>query len=165
MAAVELVRPDGGDGWLLWRAARLAALADAPEAFPAASAEWPGSGETRWRERLLDPTALKIVAAREGVPVGLVRGVIEDGSAWLHSLWVSPHLRGQGLGDRLVATVEQWAARYGATSIRLEVVPDNISAIRLYRRHGYVDSAFQGELLPGGDRQLVMEKAITSRST
>jgi ribosomal protein S18 acetylase RimI-like enzyme len=85
---------------------------------------------------VLDTTALKVVAVRDGVPAGLVRGVVEDGCAWLHSLWVSPQVRGQGLGNQLVAAVEEWAARQGATYIRLEVVPDNAPAIALYRRTG-----------------------------
>lgn len=160
MALVELLTLDGADGWSLWRAARLAALADAPTAFPGALAEWAGGGETRWRERLLDSTALKVVAVADGVPVGLVRGVAEDGSAWLHSLWIGPQVRGQGLGSRLVATVEKWAVRQGATYIRLEVVADNAPAIALYRRHGYADAGVLGELLPNGDRQMVMEKSL-----
>ena len=160
MALVELMALDRADSWPLWREARLAALADAPDAFPGASAEWADNGETRWRERLLDATALKVVAVRDRVPIGLVRGVVEDGCAWLHSLWVSPQVRGQGLGSRLVATVEEWAVRQGMTFIRLEVVPGNAPAVALYRRHGYVDTGDLGELLADGDRQLVMEKPL-----
>jgi ribosomal protein S18 acetylase RimI-like enzyme len=160
VALAELVELDRADSWVLWRAARLAALADAPDAFPGASAEWADGGETHWRERLIDPMALKIVAVRYKVAVGLVRGVVEDGCAWLHSLWVSPQVRGQGLGNRLVAAVEEWAVRQGATSIRLEVVPGNAPAVALYRRHGYVDTGDRSEPLAGGDRQLVMEKPL-----
>ena len=141
VAPVELVELDRADGWSLWQAARLAALADTPDAFPRALAEWADGGEMRWREWLLDTTALKVVAVRDGAPVGLVRGVVEDGCAWLHSLWVSPQLRDHGLGDQLVAAVEEWAARQGATCIRLGVVPGNAPAIALYRRHGYVVTA------------------------
>jgi [ribosomal protein S5]-alanine N-acetyltransferase len=159
VALVELVELDHADGWPLWRAARLAALADAPDAFPHALAERADDGEARWRERLLDTTALKVVAVRDGAPVGLVRGGVEDGCAWLYSLWVSPRVRDHGLGDQLVAAVEEWAARQGATCIRLGVVPGNAPAIALYRRHGYVDTAVPGEPLPGGDRELVMEKS------
>ena len=159
VAVVELVELDRADGWPLWRAARLAALADAPAAFPRAS-QWADGGETRWRERLLDTTALKVVAVRDAVPVGLVRGVVEDGCAWLHSLWVSPQVRGQGLGSQLVAAVEEWAARQGATYVRLEVVPGNAPAIALYRRHGYAGTGIPGELLPDGNRELVMEKSL-----
>ncbi len=160
VALVELLELDRADSWSLWRAARVAALADAPDAFPSASAGWADGGETRWRERLLDTTALKVVAVRDGVPVGLVRGVPEDGCAWLHSLWVSPQARGQGLGSQLIAAVEEWAARQGAVYARLEVVPDNAPAIALYRRLGYVDTALLGELLPDGRRELVMQKAF-----
>jgi len=164
VALVELVELDNADGWPLWRAARLAALADAPDAFPLASAEWADGGETRWRERLLDTAALKIVAVRDGLPAGLVRGVIEDGCAWLHSLWVSPQMRGQGLGGQLAAAVEAWAVRQDATCIRLEVVPGNAPAIALYRRHGYAGTEVPGELLPDGGRELVMEKSLRRQS-
>jgi len=157
---VELVELDRADGWSLWRAARLAALADAPDAFPGASAGWADGGETRWRDRLIDPTALNVVAVQEGMPVGLVRGVVEDGCAWLHSLWVSPQVRGQGLGDQLVIAVEKWAVRQGATYIRLEVVSGNAPALALYRGHGYVSTGKLGELLPDGDGQLLMEKPL-----
>ena len=160
MALAELVELDRADGWPLWRAARLAALADAPDAFPLASAEWADGGETRWRERLLDATALKVVAVRDGAPVGLVRGVLADGCAWLHSLWVSPQLRGQGLGSQLIAAVEQWAVRQGAVHIRLAVAPRNAPAIALYLRHGYLGTGALRQLPPDGERELVMEKVI-----
>jgi ribosomal protein S18 acetylase RimI-like enzyme len=149
----------GDEDWPLWRAARVAALADAADAFPRATAEWTDGGESRWRERLSDPTALKIVAVAELVPVGLVRGALEEGSAWLHSLWVSPRMRGRGLGDQLVAAVESWA-RPRASYLRLEVVASNAPAIALYRRHGYVDTAVPGESLPDGSHELVMEKTL-----
>jgi ribosomal protein S18 acetylase RimI-like enzyme len=149
----------GAEDWPLWRAARLAALADSPEAFPMAGVEWAEGGEDRWLERLLDGAALKVVAVADDAPVGLVRGVLDDGAAWLHSLWVSPSLRGHGLGDRLIEAVEEWA-RPRAGYVRLEVVPENVRAIALYRRHGYLDSEARGEPLPGGGYELVMEKAL-----
>jgi len=68
----------------------------APDAFPGASAEWADGGERRWRERLLDTTALKVVAVRDGGTGRSGPRRREDGCAWLHSLWVSPQVRGQG---------------------------------------------------------------------
>jgi ribosomal protein S18 acetylase RimI-like enzyme len=160
-SSVMLVHLRGPADWPLWRAARLAALTDAPDAFPGAAAEWPEGGESRWRERLLDPSALKIVAVHQEAPVGLVRGVLGGGSAWLHSLWVSQRLRGHGLGDQLVEAVEDWA-REQAAHVRLEVVPANAPAIRLYRRRGYIETSMRGGPLPGGGHELVMEKALGS---
>ncbi len=145
--------------WPLWRAARLAALADSPDAFPGAATEWAEGGERRWYERLLDPLALKIVAVLDGTPVGLVRAALDDGVVWLHSLWVSPDLRGRGFGDQLVGAVEAWA-QPRAAYVRLSVVPGNAPAIALYRRHGFIDSEVPGERLADGGCELVMEKAL-----
>ena len=154
-----LVTLRGAEDWPLWRAARLAALADSPDVFPGAAANWAVGGASRWRERLLDVNALKVVALGDDAPVGLVRGVVGDGSAWLHSLWVSPTFRGHGLSDQLVAAVEAWA-RPRSAYVRLEVIPENARAIALYRRHGFVDSDVRGERRPDGGYVLVMEKAL-----
>jgi ribosomal protein S18 acetylase RimI-like enzyme len=145
VAPVELVELDGAEDWPLWRASRLAALSDSPEAFPFAEAQWARGGEVRWRERLMDAAA---------------RGAVDGGRAGLHSLWVSPAVRGSALGDRLVGAVEEWAVRQGVTSVRLEVVPGNTAAIALYRRRGFVDTAVVGAPLPGGGHELVMEKPL-----
>lgn len=163
-----LVRLRQPADWALWRAARLAALTDAPDAFPGAVAEWPEGGEDRWRERLLEPEVLKVVAVHEEepwglVPLGLVRGVLDGGSAWLHSLWVSPRLRGHGLADQLVEAVEVWAREQAVQRVRLEVVTANAPAIRFYRRHGFIETTMRGGPLPGAGHELVMEKALELR--
>ncbi len=145
------------DDWPLWRELRLASFADAPEAFVEAPEEWAHGGEAAWRERLLDPDALAVVAVEEGEGVGLARSAVEDGSAWLHSLWVDPSRRGLGVAERLVEAVEEWA-RARATRITLDVVPDNARAIALYTRLGYVPGPDPGEPLPGGGNELRMVK-------
>lgn len=154
-----LVRLGADDDWPLWRGLRLAAFADAPEAFVEAPAEWEAGGEAEWRERLLDPEALAVVALEDGVGVGLARGAVEDDSAWLHSLWVDPRHRGHGIAQRLVQAVEEWA-RARSTRVTLDVVPDNAPAIALYARLGYVPSSEPGEPLPGGGNELRMVKQL-----
>lgn len=54
--------------------------------------------------------------------------------AWLHSLWVSPRLRGRGLADEVIMAIEEWA-RPRVAHVRLAVVPGNGRAIALYKRH------------------------------
>jgi ribosomal protein S18 acetylase RimI-like enzyme len=102
---------------------------------------------------------LKVVAVVDGAPVGLVRGVLENGSAWLHSLWVSPGLRGCGLGDQLIVAVEEWA-RSRAGNVRLEVVPANAPAKRSIDAMGSPTTVERGasRLLRG--YELVMRKAL-----
>ncbi|TMZ38024.1 GNAT family N-acetyltransferase, partial [Klebsiella pneumoniae] len=58
------------DEWPIWRAARLAALADAPEAFGASLADWQVAGdrEERWRARLAVAGSYHVVALLDGVP-------------------------------------------------------------------------------------------------
>lgn len=125
------------DDWPLWRAARLAALTDAPQAFTVSLADWDRGGEEQWRARLALPGAHNVVAVLDDRPVGLARGV--PGERYeLRSVWVAAEVRGQGVGDRLLTEIESWAVRSGAQALRLAVFGDNAPAIALYARHGYV---------------------------
>ncbi|MFR9673055.1 N-acetyltransferase family protein [Streptomyces sp. TR02-1] len=148
--------------WPLWREARLAALTDAPHAFTSRLADWHAGGEEQWRTRMALPGAHHVVALQEGRPVGMARGVPgQDGTGELHSLWVSPHLRGHGLGDRLVAAVVAWARASDFGVLRLAVLPGNEPARALYRRHGFVPAAEPGRLLPQDDtREQLMVRRL-----
>lgn len=156
------VRQVTADDWAVWRDVRLAALADAPYAFNSRLADWNDGGEERWRARLTLPGSYNLVAFADGRPVGVVRGVPhDDGSSELHSMWVSPEVRGRGVGDRLMSAVEEWATRSGYTTLKLAVFPDNAAAIALYLRHGYVDAGERGGLLRDGvTRELVLAKPL-----
>lgn len=57
--------------------------------------------------------------------------------AWLNSLAVDPAYRGRGIGRRLLGAAESSARRHGCHWMRLEVRPDNGSALALYRQEGY----------------------------
>ena len=72
-------------------------------------------------------------------PVGLACGVrvaVPD-ERELTGVWVSPDLRGAGVGDALVAAVRGWARDEGASRLTLEVMEGNAQAIGLYLRHGF----------------------------
>lgn len=144
------------DDWPLWRAVRLAALTDAPRAFSVSLADWDRGGEDVWRARLGMPDAHNIVALLDGEPVGVARGVPGDGGHELHSVWVSPVARGHGVANRLLAEIENWATRSGATALRLTVFPDNAPAVALYERRGYVAT---GEPVNGAG-QVTMVKSL-----
>jgi ribosomal protein S18 acetylase RimI-like enzyme len=51
---------------------------------------------------------------------------------------VSPNMRGNGVGTRLLDELKQFAGDNGYTRIRLDVVDTNPSARRLYERQGFV---------------------------
>jgi ribosomal protein S18 acetylase RimI-like enzyme len=58
-------------------------------------------------------------------------------SAEVKRMWVSPAVRGLGLGRRLLAELETQAAAYGVRVLRLETNQALAEAVALYRSAGY----------------------------
>jgi GNAT superfamily N-acetyltransferase len=55
----------------------------------------------------------------------------------LISMWVAPATRWRGIGAELIESVAAWAKAAGATTLVLDVVAANGSAISLYERMGF----------------------------
>jgi ribosomal protein S18 acetylase RimI-like enzyme len=143
MTELEVQRLAAED-WACLRAARLAALAEAPYAFAATLAQEQQLTEHAWRERA-DRGSTFAVWDGDAI-VGLATGVDRGGDWHLVGMWVAPRLRGSGAGDRLVAAVCELARLSGATAVTLWVTEVNGRARAFYRRLGFV---------PTGGRQLV----------
>ena len=109
----------------------------------------PYPGVEGWRKRLEsrahEQDQLHLLALAEGVVVG---------SAGLHSLAWTPRRRhvaglgisvaaawqGKGVGDELMRRLLEWADNWaGYLRIELSVYVDNVRAIALYRKHGFVE--------------------------
>ncbi|WP_437904724.1 GNAT family N-acetyltransferase [Sorangium sp. So ce327] len=127
------------EDWAAWRDVRLRALADAPHAFGSTLEEWENASEARWRARLELPGSRNLVAYVDGEPVGMATGAPFEGTYELISMWVAPEVRGRGVGDALVEEILRWAREQGGSELRLDVKQDNLSAISLYVRHGFID--------------------------
>jgi GNAT superfamily N-acetyltransferase len=159
-ATVIEMRVLGADDWRLWRDLRLAALADAPDAFGSRLADWQGDGdrEERWRSRLTMPGSHNLVAEVDGAPAGMASGVPAEDPAvrGLIAMWVSPAARGLGVGDALIGAVADWAKTSGASVLRLAVYEHNAAALRLYVRNGFEVASESGVerfmVKPLGDR-------------
>lgn len=158
------LQPLTPDDWPVWRELRLAALADAPDAFCARLADWQGEHdrEERWRGRLSIPGAHDVVASLDGTPAGMASGVPsnEHGAVELISMWVAPGARGHGVGDALIGEVERLARSTGATVLWLLVMEHNATATALYRRNGFEPT---GEVVvdaASGRRELVLAKPL-----
>ncbi len=155
MASVLEVRLIGPDDWAEWRALRLAALAEAPDAFGSRLADWQDAPQQRWRDRLT-AVPCNVVAALDGQPVGMASGWLPDeGPAELLSMWVAPEARGHGVGDALVDAVVAWCTRHRPGALTLNVREANPAAIALYARHGFVDHGRAAEV-PGEAPERVM---------
>jgi GNAT superfamily N-acetyltransferase len=147
------------DDWRLWRELRLAALAEAPDAFGSRLADWQGEGdrEERWRSRLAMPGSHNLVAEIDACPVGMASGIPSDDpqARELIAMWVRPKARGSGVGDALIRAVAQWARASGAARLRLVVYEHNTAAKALYQRNGFTDPAPRTDPEPGAERRMV----------
>jgi DNA-binding MarR family transcriptional regulator len=84
------------------------------------------------------PAGLFLVATLHGEPAGC--GALKfhgEDPAELKRMWVSPAVRGLGLGRRLLAELEAQAAGHGVRVLRLETNRVLAEAISLYRAAGY----------------------------
>ncbi|MDQ3491788.1 MAG: GNAT family N-acetyltransferase [Chloroflexota bacterium] len=142
---VRRIRPDDGP---LLRGLRLRSLSDAPRAFGQSREDAVARPDAEWSAEARaatdgDRRAWFIAQARRSdaepaEPVGLVLARRRPPDvALVFSMWVDPRVRRGGVGRELIATVEAWAASWGAQRIVLWVVADNEPAVRFYQRLGF----------------------------
>jgi ribosomal protein S18 acetylase RimI-like enzyme len=88
---------------------------------------------------LTPPAGLLLVATVAGDPAGCgaLKFHPDDDIAEVKRMWVSPAVRGLGLGRRLLTELEVQAARHGAGRLRLETNRNLTEAIAMYRAAGY----------------------------
>lgn len=150
------------EDWARVRQVRLAALADAPDAFWTVLADEQDRPETWWRQRLADPQRITVLAVRDGVGVGLAGAGPHDdpGSAVLYAVWAAPVVRGSGVADRMVAAVIAWARAQGYRRLRLDVGDDNARAIGFYRRTGFAPTGVRNAFPAPRDHLTEHEMAL-----
>ena len=56
---------------------------------------------------------------------------------WIEDIFVEESLRGQGIASKAIGLVEEALQKRGVEGICMDVVPDNIPALRLYHHLGY----------------------------
>ena len=90
-------------------------------------------------EDLTRPRGLVLIVRDEGAPVGCgAVKLLDDGIGEIKRMWVSPAVRGQGLGGRLLEALESAAAAAGKAVTRLETNGQLGPALAMYRKRGYV---------------------------
>lgn len=131
--------------WQQYKAIRLRALDDAPDAFGSTLALEAKRPDALWQERLS-----LAAASGQDLPLFAVSGAEPVGLAWakvvaanpsninLFQMWVAPEYRGQGVGGRLLEHALRWARSMGATCLSLGVTCGDTPAFRLYSRAGFV---------------------------
>lgn len=128
------------DDWQDFRAVRLAALRESPEAFVATLDEEAAFDESMWRSRMR--RSMRLVASRDGDHVGVVSigqanhngegsefGSSVEAVGELFGLWVMPALRGMGVASKLVEAGAEAARGSGSTHLSYWVGTDNGRAV------------------------------------
>ena len=94
-----------------------------------------------------------------GLVVGFVAGDIHraEGISWIATIGVLPEYQGRGIGRRLLEACE---AQLPTRSVRLCVRKENMVAIGLYLRSGYVRISEWRRYYQDGADAVVMEKNL-----
>ena len=107
------------------------------------------------------PQAFSVLAFDGDTPVGLIN-CIEGFSTFacrplvnVHDVAVLASHRGQRIGERMLALVEQLARERGACKLTLEVLDGNRSALTLYQRCGFAPYQLDPAL---GDARFLQKK-------
>jgi GNAT superfamily N-acetyltransferase len=89
-------------------------------------------------EQMTPPAGLLLIAYRHEKPVGCgALTFLADKVATVKRMWVSPDVRGIGLGSRILTELETRARAGGARRLRLETKDELYEAIQMYLRFGY----------------------------
>lgn len=150
--------------WDEYRAIRLRALADSPDAFASTLAREEGRTDSEWASRVAAAADtryhLPLVARLGNRYVGLAWGRIfpsDPQVAHLFQMWVAPEARRLGVGRLLVDEVIEWARHAGAAHLELEVTCGNTAAWTLYTRAGFAPI---GDPKPFAERPALLEQRM-----
>jgi ribosomal protein S18 acetylase RimI-like enzyme len=136
------VRRLGPDDWEVFRQIRLAALADAPDAFGSTLEREQAFTEDDWRGRVSGP--VYVVDDPEPVAVG---GIFDnDGIGQVWGMWTDPAHRGRGHGRRILDAVTPLLPH-----VQLHVNITNGDARAVYEHYGFVGTGEVEPLRPGSE--------------
>jgi GNAT superfamily N-acetyltransferase len=77
------------------------------------------------------------IASRSLLVLGTVSAVVKGKSLYIRGMAVLPAARGSGVGARLLAQCEEWAALKECSRLFLSTTPFLSAAIRLYEKSGF----------------------------
>lgn len=115
----------------------------------------------------LDPSEVSggrgafLIVCRNGVPVGCgALRLLDAETAELKRMYVSPTVRGTGLGRRLVAALEAEALARGVRRLVLETGTRQTAALALYRSTGFQPIPLYGEYCLSPDTSICLGKDL-----
>jgi GNAT superfamily N-acetyltransferase len=141
MTEVRQIKPDE---WQLLKRVRLAALADAPEAFSSTLDRETAFADGTWRQYTREGAegvrSFCALALDGEEPAGIAVGLSDEkdtANSYLVSMWVAPASRGTHVAPLLVEAVANWATRLGASLLLAGLTPGNERAVAFYKKTGF----------------------------
>ena len=128
----------------VFKALRLSALRDSPNAFGSTYARELRLSDDEWLARVANwdgQRGVGLMAMDEAAPCGLCGALVEleyASRAQLVSMWIAPSHRKQGVGRILVEGIIRWARARGMTELSLQVTSNNHQARAFYDRLEFV---------------------------
>lgn len=101
--------------------------------FPDLGTDDPVPSEERWRARIAPQATVATLGAEV---VGYLYAELLDGAGYVRNLVVDPRVRGRGIGRALMGAAAAAMRGAGARTWRLNVAPENLPAVALYRGLG-----------------------------
>jgi ribosomal protein S18 acetylase RimI-like enzyme len=156
--------------WAEYRALRLRALQESPQAFGSSHAENVDRPDTFWIGRLRDAESGRtplLFAEDDGRLIGLVGAYVEPDEpdvANIVTVFVMPEYRGRGVGrllvDAILAEIALWPEIIAA---RLTVNLLQTAAVATYRQAGFTVVATERNRMGDGElhEELIMERPLT----
>ncbi len=137
-----MIRRLGSDDAKAFRAIRLEALRDNPDAYGSTLEDWQSAPLESFAERLRAGyvfgaflhDALVAITAYDREKGGNLRH-----RGWVTAVYVQPAARGSGMAGRLLAAVTEKARADGVSQLELHVATDNLPALRTYRKAGFAE--------------------------
>lgn len=151
------------DELALFRALRLQALEEAPEAFDQTYAVEKTKPTEYWQELLeaLTPPSknIMLIAQKEQEDVGVVYGFNKgSGKGSFGGMWVAKKHRNQGVASQLVEAVLQWAKGSEINTMNIWNVEGNQAAQKLYEKYGFQATGLSKKLESQKDRKIIQLK-------
>ncbi|GHO83110.1 GNAT family N-acetyltransferase [Dictyobacter formicarum] len=91
-----------------------------------------------WRTNQIDANRCVVMHDTQGTFVGMARMGTRGTRGWCGGFGIVPEFRGSGASKALATEMVRVAKNSGLTLLQLEVLTQNIAAIKLYERVGFV---------------------------
>jgi [ribosomal protein S18]-alanine N-acetyltransferase len=82
----------------------------------------------------------------------------------LYSIAIHPNARGKGLAQMLMDKTLETAKTLNCSGVKLEVRPNNVNAINLYLKNGYLENGKKEAYYADGGEAMVMELEFANQS-